>query len=254
VVTDSSPPVADSDPAAVQFQPIRVRRGFEEIYDRIRAEIAAGRLRPGDRLPAEREMATQFGVSRQAVREALRGLQVSGLIQSRVGVGGGSFILKGDPALVIRGLEDLAVLGTLSYDSLLEARILITSDAVRLVCERATSEDFDRLDANTDELEILTQRGLLGERAHRRVDFYQILSEITHNEVFALLLDSLTSIVRMRIDTSNVPPMEGVIPLRREFVEALRQRRAEDAIRLLVGHFNRLEAHLRKAEQSAASD
>ena len=56
------------------FEPIHTRRAFEEICDRIRAQIAAGTLRPGDKLPAERELALQLGVGRNALREALRSL------------------------------------------------------------------------------------------------------------------------------------------------------------------------------------
>ena len=237
----------------VVFEPIRIRRGFEEIYDQIRGEIAAGRLKPGDRLPAERELAAQFGVSRQAVREALRGLQASGLVNSRVGVGGGSFIQQGDPRTISRALEDLAVLGTISKPDLLEARILLTEDAVRLVCARAEDAEFDRLDEDILRLEELTERGLLHERASQLVNFHRLLSSLTHNEVFSLVLDSFTSIVEMRIKSSNAEPMEGMIEMRRKVVEALRARRADDAIDLLTNYFNALEEHLLRAEARAAN-
>lgn len=253
MVEDTASRVAGAG-ADVVFERIRVRRGFEEIYDQIRAEIAAGRLRPGDRLPAERDLATQFGVSRQAVREALRGLQASGLVQSRVGVGGGSFIQQGDPRTISRALEDLAVLGTISNESLLEARILLTSDAVRLVCERAKDEEFDLLDEDIEHLEDLTRRGLLRERASQRFNFYRILSALTHNEVFALVLDSFTGIVQMRVNTAGTEPMPGMLDMRRNVVAALRARDADAAIDLLAENFNKLEAHILAAEARLAAE
>ncbi|MGH3627928.1 MAG: FadR/GntR family transcriptional regulator, partial [Sciscionella sp.] len=70
------------------FNRVKTRRGFEYIYEQVRNAIAEGRLRPGDRLPAEREMAEIFGVSRHGVREAIRGLESTGLVESRPGVTG----------------------------------------------------------------------------------------------------------------------------------------------------------------------
>ena len=70
------------------FQPIQVRRAFEEICDRIRARIAAGLLKPGDKLPAERELAQQLGVGRNALREALRSLEIAGIVRLQKGAQG----------------------------------------------------------------------------------------------------------------------------------------------------------------------
>ncbi|HEY9280152.1 MAG TPA: winged helix-turn-helix domain-containing protein, partial [Eoetvoesiella sp.] len=73
------------------FSPIRPQRAFEEVCEQIRREVAAGTLRPGDRLPPERELAEQLGVSRTAIREALRSLENAGLVQCQQGMGGGAF-------------------------------------------------------------------------------------------------------------------------------------------------------------------
>jgi DNA-binding FadR family transcriptional regulator len=98
----------------VRFDLVQNRRGFEYIFEQIRGSIAAGELRPGDRLPPEREMATMFGVSRQGVREALRGPEVAGLVVCRTGVTGGAFVRHGDRRTVTRAIDDLASLGTIS--------------------------------------------------------------------------------------------------------------------------------------------
>ena len=68
------------------FQPIKKRRLSDDVTAQIRQHIAAGELRPGDKLPAERDMAARFDVSRGAVREAMRGLELAGVINLRHGV------------------------------------------------------------------------------------------------------------------------------------------------------------------------
>ena len=132
------------------FGPVKTRRVFEEICDQIRREVAAGTLRPGDKLPAERELALQFGASRTAVREALRSLEIAGVVGLQKGVKGGAFILDGNPTAVTQSIHDMLALGRISLDNLTEARMLTEQVVIRLACERATEEDFDALDRNID--------------------------------------------------------------------------------------------------------
>ena len=75
--------------------PERGRRIFEDIYDQIRSDLASGALKPGDKLPAERELAEKLGFSRSAVREAIRALEASGIVYLQKGVNGGAFIQTG---------------------------------------------------------------------------------------------------------------------------------------------------------------
>src|SRR3954454_1177452 len=74
------------------FAPITVARASSSIADQIRAAIVGGRLNQGERLPPERELAEQFGVSRVTVRDALRALEAMGLIEVRVGARGGAYV------------------------------------------------------------------------------------------------------------------------------------------------------------------
>src|SRR5260221_2809885 len=82
-------------PVPVEFRPIRTRRAFEEICERIREQLALGVLKPGDKLPRERDLAEQFGVSRNVLREALRSLEMAGPLRLRKGGKGGAVIRRG---------------------------------------------------------------------------------------------------------------------------------------------------------------
>src|SRR5438876_11280414 len=76
------------------FQRVRVSRVSEEVVRQVQEAIFSGTLGPGDRLPPERELAEQFGLSRMSVRDALRTLESNGLVETKVGSNGGAFIRK----------------------------------------------------------------------------------------------------------------------------------------------------------------
>jgi GntR family transcriptional regulator, transcriptional repressor for pyruvate dehydrogenase complex len=137
----------------LSFQEVKTRRVFEEICEQIRKRLASGVLKPGDKLPAERDLAVEFKVSRPAVREALRTLEISGVVSLQKGVKGGAFIRDGNPALLTQSLQDLMFLGRVSLAGLAEARRLINGMVIELACERATEEDFAAIERNIAEIE-----------------------------------------------------------------------------------------------------
>ncbi len=119
--------VSDGDKAAVgPFSPTPVMRPVDQVRLSIVRAIAAGQLRPGDRLPAEAEQARGFQVSRAAVREALRSLVDIGLVRTVPGRGGGSFVNRADADPVARNLGEamdvLLHLDAINVAELLEAR------------------------------------------------------------------------------------------------------------------------------------
>ena len=139
-------PLLAVGPGAEVTLPPKVKlRAFEEICERIRRQLAAGKLKPGDKLPPERELSEQLGVSRAALREALRTLEIAGVIMLKKGVKGGAFVQAGDPANMTRVIQDLVHLGAISLGDLTEARLLIQSGVVRLACERATDADIEAI-------------------------------------------------------------------------------------------------------------
>ena len=88
MATSNLPPSPASASAPTAFKPIRSQRAFEEIAEQIRNELVQGRLGVGSRLPSERALAEQFGVSRNTLREALRSLEHAGLLRLQKGATG----------------------------------------------------------------------------------------------------------------------------------------------------------------------
>jgi DNA-binding FadR family transcriptional regulator len=221
------------------FQPIHVRRAFEEICDRIRAQIAAGSLKPGDKLPAERELAQRLGVGRNALREALRSLEIAGIVRLQKGAKGGAFIREGDAGRMDEVMRDMLSLGSISVAELTESRIHIQDLVVRLACERATRADLEALAANIDRTEQMTVDGRYVDRVECSREFYRLLAAATHNQVLAMMVHSITEIlmqfVYARVSAGG-KPQPRLVEKRRAFLDALRQRDAEAATRLMRLH------------------
>ena len=221
------------------FKPIHTRRAFEEVCDRIRAQIAAGTLRPGDKLPAERDLAAQLGVGRNALREALRSLEIAGIVRLQKGAKGGAFIQSGNASRMNEVVRDMLSLGSISVAELTEARVHIQDLVVRLACERATREDLDALAANIDRTEQVTAAGKYLERVECSREFYSLLVEAAHNRVLAMTVGSITDILMQFVYTrvaGGGKPQPRLVEKRRAFLAALRARDAELATQLMRNH------------------
>lgn len=216
-------------PSSIPTAPIRT---FEDICRRIRAQIASGELQPGDKLPAERELAVQLGVGRNALREALRNLENAGMIELRKGRGGGAFILPGNSRRITHAMRDLHDIGSFSLEEVTEARILVVDQIVRVACQRATQADLDALQRNVDELEHMTRIRDMPNRTKRVLEFYDILAAATRNRVLILLDSSLigfiTPFVQLAWEEGN-PQLTTLVASRRKVLHHLRERDADRA-------------------------
>src|SRR3954449_12278325 len=142
--------------AGGMFAPIAVTRASSSIADQIRQAIVTGKLTQGSRLPPERELAEQFGVSRVTVRDALRALEAMGLLEVRVGARGGAFVTVPSGSIMGQTMSDMMMMQALSPADIVEARLVVELGTVTLACARATDED----------IELMRQ---LGERAKREL-------------------------------------------------------------------------------------
>jgi DNA-binding FadR family transcriptional regulator len=124
------------------FEPVRPATAFEETVERLGTAIRIGLLRPGARLPAERDLATQLGISRSTLREALTTLVQSGHLVSARGRSGGTFVVQRPPLAE----DDGKPLGEEAW-AVLDFRVAIETGAAILAAERAEPEDIDKLAA-----------------------------------------------------------------------------------------------------------
>ena len=227
------------------FSPVSLGRISEVIVDQIRLLIRNGRLVAGSRLPSERELCTQFGVSRVTVREALRVLEASGLIEIRVGARGGAFVTAPTSERVGIGITDLLAMSGLSAAEVTEARQLFELGIVPLICERATDEDIEDLMSRCAFAEKALKRGEY--TMELSAEFHVRLAEATHNGAITMLVQSLREPMLMSmVRAHEAAPAMGKKGVRehRAFVEAVRDRDVERADEIMAEHLRRTASRI----------
>lgn len=124
--------------------PIRRESVAEMVARRILDLVTQGVLKPGDQLPAERELAQSLNVSRPSLREAIRGLAILGVVRARQG--GGVYISELDAHALLAPIQFYLDLGEANVRELYDARMLIESDVARRAAEHMSEEGLDALD------------------------------------------------------------------------------------------------------------
>jgi GntR family transcriptional repressor for pyruvate dehydrogenase complex len=222
----------------------------EQVVAHVRTLIERRALRPGDRLPAERDLASQIGVSRPTVRAGLHALAAMGVVQARRG--SGTFIPEGPPALASGPLSFLAALHGFSRDEMYEARRVLEIGAAGLAAERASS---DQLAALADEVASLfalmhePQRFLVHD-----VNFHRTVAASSGNPILAALIEMVSGLYydqrRKTAERAVQRDRRAAAEAHRRIYQAIRARDAESARRAMHDHL--VEASRYQAEEAEA--
>jgi len=230
------------------FNNIKEKRIFERIVDEIKNAIQTDKLRPGDKLPSETEMAKIFGVSRVTVREALRILEISGLILIKQGAKGGGFIKPGALQKLKESISDHLKVGNITIDQLAEARYWIESIVMDIVCQKAREKDFDLLSKSVKRAEQFYREGKERDRIDENWNFHIMLVKITGNKI---LIDTVISIIEMmrymmlKIKTDR-KITENALNAHKEIVNLLKSGKLEKAKAVNITHIQDLNNRLTK--------
>lgn len=212
------------------YETIRTPRAFEEVTAQLRRRVIHGHLRPGDRLPAERDLAAKLGVSRNTVREALRGLEMAGVLRLHKGAHGGAFVVAPNGDTVATALQDMFQLGSVTPAQLTEARLHITDVVVRVACERISDADIDALERNVEASREASDATDYVNRSRINLEFHKILARATGNPIFVAVMDGLIAVMQHFVDTLGPPRGDAVFASRRRFIAHLRAKKPDAAI------------------------
>ncbi len=220
------------------LQAIKKTRIYEAVVAQLGQLIHEGKLKPGDRLPTERQLASQLQVSRASLREALRGLELQGLVVSRQG--SGTFIAGLGPEELLRAFNGLTEQEQ-SLREIFEVRLLLEPPIAALASQRATPNDLERLEAALREQEERSQRD--ESVAEQDVAFHSALAESTHNQALLRLGATLVEVLAPSRDPRLQTRRRSQLSLRshREVLEAVRAGDPEAARRAMEAHVGQVD-------------
>jgi GntR family transcriptional regulator, transcriptional repressor for pyruvate dehydrogenase complex len=225
------------------FERIQTARVFEEVTAQIRQMIMSGKLKPGDRLPPERDLAAQLGVSRSSIREAFRGLEIAGLVKLYKGGSGGAFIAQLTSEVVVTALQDMFHLGTITPEQLTDARLWIEAIVVKVAVERLTEVDLGLMEVNLNEAEKAFAAGNYEACARITFEFHNILARTTRNPVLIANVSGMINIMHHYIGIIGPPQSKYILKSRRRFISYLRERNAPMAVAEMEDLLRRAHRH-----------
>lgn len=241
---------------AIALRAVKTRAPKDDITAKLIAIfkqlIAEGTLQPGARLPAERELAESFKVSRSSLRQALKVLEIMGVISQRVG--DGTYLNSGARSILGEPMEFLILLDGISFHELMEARLIVEPELASRAATRASEEDLieirrelSAMEEAVEEPERFIQHDLM---------FHQAIFAAAGNRVcgqmFAVVHKSLEKLITL---TSQVVNAEHTLVLHRRIYDAVRKRDPDEAKQRMMGHL--LDARdllARAAEKQGQSD
>lgn len=235
----------------MEFTPIKTKRLYEEIVEQIKRLLTEGKLKPGDKLLAEREMAEQFQVSRASVREAIRTLEMLGIIDIRPGEG--TFIRDTETDDIIRPLAMFLAVERSSLLDMFEMRRIFETATAGLAAQRATEEELDQIEAMLENMRerLNVQDPARGEEFDAA--FHYAVAEATHNSLLTKLFKTVSeefakanSVARRQLYQSGEENAQKIIDQHAEILAGIRSRSPEVASKAMLSHLLFAEGELRK--------
>ena len=224
----------------MQVEPIKSTRIYEEIIRQVRGMINEGRLKSGDRLPPERDLAEKFVVSRTSVREALRALESLGLVEIRAGEG--TFVREVSVESLVQPLATVVASQREAIAELFEARRLLEPSIAALAAMRATPEERQEMARILDDQAKEVEAG--GSGIAQDAQFHVAIGAAAHNRAITRIVNAIMDLLaQSREESLNTPGRpERSHQDHRRMLHAIIARDAEAARQAMVEHLVAVEA------------
>jgi GntR family transcriptional repressor for pyruvate dehydrogenase complex len=235
----------DANSAKPMYRAVKTSRLFEQIVQQVEESILSGQLKPGDQLPAERDLAQRFGVSRTAVREAVKALREKGLVEAYSGRG--TFVTNGTSQAIRQSLDLMIRINQQEGSAnLAELRLVLEPEIAGLAALRIE----EQLLSTMREAVAVMERNLHdpGAYVEADLDFHLALAEAVGNPLILSLLDSIVGLLReqrSRIFRVDGGPERGQFHHKR--ILAAIERREPEAAR------EAMRAHLQQVFEDSSS-
>lgn len=228
------------------YKIVRSSRLYEQIVQQVEESIHKGVMKPGDQLPPERELAQQFGVSRTAVREAVKALHEKGLVEAYPGRG--TFITDGTSYSMRQSLDRMLRVGQAEGSGFLaEVREILEPEIAAMAATRADAEDLASM---REQIQLMdTARRDPDEFIEADLDFHLALAEAAANPIILSLIDSIVGLLReqrMGIFQVEGGPERGQYH-HKKIMETIEHRDSAGAREAMKAHLRQVREDSRRA-------
>lgn len=230
------------------FKPIKNTSISKKVIEQIQDMISKGTLQKGDRLPSERQMSETLEISRSSVREAIKELEIMGLIESRPGYG--NFVKDNFEDILYEPFSTMFLIKESSPKEILELREIIEKGNVALAASRITDEELSDLNEILTIAELSTDENQL---VDLDVKFHYKIAQCSQNFLLQSILNAISSLIESSIqDTRKNILIEEVhkknITLQhREIFKALENRNSNEAEAAMKTHLEYVNCQMEKS-------
>ncbi|QGQ48665.1 FadR/GntR family transcriptional regulator [Metabacillus sediminilitoris] len=213
-----------------------------QIYSQILSEIQSGSFKIGDKLPAERELCEQFGVSRAPIRQALSALELNGIIYSRQGEG---VYVKNTQVTPDRS-QSAIFFNSISPEDIVEVRMNIEPLIVKFAAQRATNEDIEELRRTIEEMEKETKAGVYVPETDEKLHYG--IAKASHNDLFINMMAAINNAMKqqemwkfIRDRTVTRPDYRDVnFKEHQLIIKAIEDHNEKEAVEIMTNHMQNL--------------
>lgn len=230
------------------FTSAKSNKVSDHIVEQVREAVFEGRLKPGDRLPSEKELIERFQVARGTLREALRSLESLGFVEIRKGASGGAFIREIDIEKVRESFADFLHFKKPSIQDLQEVLLIFEPRIAAKAASVIGPEDLLRLKNHQEACAQAVKHDTADRIRNRWIEFHRIIANSCGNPILAFLLDVIRHLSRAGIDVTRKPYTkkfnQANLKAHQDIYEALVERDPERASELMTRHIIEVEEML----------
>lgn len=252
-MTESATPSGPPARSRVQLAPMHVPKASDVLADELRERILRGDFAEGMALPPEREFVTQTRMSRTTVREALRILEVQGLVRIKTGRSGGAFVQRPDGESVASSVNLLIRGRQVRITALLETREAIEPACAQLAAKYRTDEDLDRLERANDAISAATDS--LAAFLQANVDWHVAVAIASHNELLTGFMMALSRAIYASTDNQgfvDAKVRQITVKAHRTITQAIRAQDPDAASRRMKRHVHAYAEAVAEVEERTA--
>lgn len=224
------------------FKPIKTKKIWEEIVEQLKAMITNGELKPGDKLPSERDLAESLNVSRASVREALTTLEAIGILEIKPGEG--TFIKQTSDAETFAPLALVLMVERNPEAQMMEVRRVLETEMASLAAQRATAENLNRIE---ESLSSMKSAKNTRDAVDADLRFHFAIAEATQNTILLRLMNTIADLMHHSLRAnreklySDPPTGQRILREHDAIFQAIRNHDPELARNAMLEHINKIE-------------